>query len=180
MRKVIAAINMTLDGYCDHTAVDPDAEVHDHYAELIRSADTLLYGRNTYELMDFWRVLAERPSGDRSMDDFALVMYRIPKLVFSNTLQRVDWHSATVADQPLADVVRALKQKAGTNILVGSRSLIMQCMKLGLVDEFQLCIHPVIAGKGLPLFEHLNTRTTLKLANTKTFGSGAVVLYYEP
>ncbi|MBP6313776.1 MAG: hypothetical protein KA408_16000 [Flavobacteriales bacterium] len=66
MRKLIAAINVTVDGYCDHTAVDPDAEVHDHYAELILGADTLLYGRITYALMDFWRILAESPSGDRS------------------------------------------------------------------------------------------------------------------
>ena len=180
MRKLIAAINMTLDGYCDHTAVDPDAEIHDHYAELIRSADTLLYGRITYALMDYWRVLAEDPSGDKSMDDFALVMDRVPKLVFSRTLEQVDWHSAELAKQPLEEVVRVLKQQAGKNILVGSRSLIIQCMQLNLIDEFQLCIHPVIAGKGLPLFEDMNTRTKLELATTRTFGSGAVLLNYAP
>lgn len=180
MRKVIAAINMTLDGYCDHTAITPDAEVHLHYAELLRSADLLLYGRITYQLMQFWQELAKHPSGDRSMDDFAVVMDSTPKLVFSRTLTAVDWHSATLATHPIDVEIQQRKPQPGKDIFVGCRSLILQLLKLGLLDELQLMIHPVIAGGGSPLFEKSNGRTELKLIKTKIFSGGAATLYYEP
>src|SRR5688572_22121288 len=101
MRKVIAAINMTLDGYCDHTAGIPDEALHEHYADLLRTSGIVLYGRITYQLMEFWRTLVEKPSGDYTMDEFARVMDLTPKLVFSRTLKKLDWHSATLATQGL-------------------------------------------------------------------------------
>lgn len=180
MRKVIAAINMTLDGFCDHTAGIPDEETHQHYAELINNADTILYGRITYELMKFWQTLVANPSGEKSMDDFAVAIDRIPKIVFSNTLKNTAWDSATLANQPLEVVLKELKQQSGKDILVGCRSLIIQLMKLNLIDEYQFCIHPVVAGGGLPLFEKLNDRTLLKFIKTKIFKGGAVMLYYVP
>lgn len=94
MRKVIAAINMTLDGFCDHTALTPDDEIHLHYANLLRNAGVVLYGRITYQLMEFWRTLVANPSGNPSMDDFAIVMDNTPKIVFSRTLKTLDWTSA--------------------------------------------------------------------------------------
>jgi dihydrofolate reductase len=180
MRKLIAAINMTIDGFCDHTAGIPDDELHQHYADLLSSADVILYGRITYQLMEFWRTLAENPSGEKAMDNFAIVMDSTPKLVFSDTLKSVDWKSAKLAKGTLQEEVIAIKQQAGKPILVGSRSLILQLMKLNLIDEYQLCIHPVVEGKGLPLFENINNRTVLKLTHTKTFNSGAIILYYKP
>ena len=180
MRKIIAAINMTLDGFCDHTAIPADDELHQHYADLLSNADTVLYGRVTYQLMEFWRTLAENPSGEKSMDDFAIVMDNTPKIVFSHTLKNVDWKSAKLANRDLEEEVLELKQQSGKDIFVGSRSLIVQLMKLNLIDEFQLCIHPVVAGNGLPLFENINDRTIFKLVKTKTFNGGAVILYYEP
>ncbi|MET4081566.1 dihydrofolate reductase [Pedobacter sp. UYP30] len=183
MRKIIAAINMTLDGICDHTAGIPDEEIHQHYAELLSSADAVLYGRITYQVMEYWRALVKNPSGEKTMDDFAVVMDRIPKIVFSKTLKDVDWHSAKLSNQPLEEMVSELKQSriGGSNdILVGSRSLIMQLLKLNLIDELQLCIYPVIAGNGLPLFENINDRMTLNFLSTKTFSGGAVIHYYEP
>jgi dihydrofolate reductase len=180
MRKVIAAINMTLDGFCDHTAINPDEEIHQHYTDLLSNAGILLYGRITYQLMEFWRTLAENPSGEKSMDDFAIVMDKTPKIVFSQTLKNIDWKSAKLANRALDQEVLALKQQAGNDILVGSRSLIIQLMKLNLIDELQLMVHPVILGSGLPLFEQINDRTILKLVKTKTFSSGAVTLYYDP
>jgi dihydrofolate reductase len=179
MRKVIAAINMTLDGCCDHDAIIPDEEIHRHYADMIRSADVMLYGRITYQLMAYWRDVVENPTGNIAIDEFAHIMDKTPKIVFSHTLKSLDWESARLATQTLEQEVRALRQQSGDNVLVGSRSLIIQLMKLGLVDEFQLCIHPVIAGNGLPLFENLNERTILKLTKTKIFSSGAVVMYYR-
>lgn len=180
MRKVIAAINMTMDGFCDHTAIMPDEEVHQHYSALLNNADLILYGRITYELMQFWQNLMINPSGEKHLDDFALAMDKIPKVVFSNTLQNSNWHSARLSKEQLKDEVLALKQKAGKDIFVGSRSLIIQLLKLNLLDELQLCIHPVIAGGGLPLFENLNERKIFKLVKTKLLEGGAVIHYYNP
>jgi dihydrofolate reductase len=179
MRKVIAALNMTLDGYCDHTAVSPDAEVHDHYTQLLNKAGVLLYGRKTYELMKFWQGLLQEPSGEQSMDDFAVSIDWIPKIVFSTTISNTEWESATVANKSLEEMVLELKQQSGADIFIGSRSLIVQLLNLNLLDEFQLMLHPVIAGGGLPLFEDIKESMQLKLSNTKQFASGAVILYFE-
>ena len=178
MRKIIAAFNMTLDGNCDHTAGIPDAEVHNHYTRLLNDSDAILYGRITYGLMEYWRPFIENPSGDTSMDDFAKAIDKIPKIIFSHTLKTTDWASAALADKPIEEVVAELKKTPGRDILVGSRSLIIQLANLNLIDEFQLCIYPVIAGKGLMLFNDINNRTALKLIKTKTFSSGTVLLYY--
>src|SRR3954467_7006385 len=148
MRKIIAAINMTLDGFCDHTAIIPDEEIHQHYKELLSDADAVLYGRITYQLMEFWQTLVKNPSGEKSIDDFAMAMDKIPKIVFSHTLKNVEWESAKLANRSLEEEVLELKQQSGKDIFVGSRSLIIQLMKLNLIDEFQLCVHPVVAGSG--------------------------------
>ena len=180
MRKLIAAINMTLDGSCDHTAGIPDDEIHQHYTDLLSNADSILYGRITYQLMEYWRTLLENPSDEKSMNDFAIAIDKIPKIVFSHTLKNVEWESAKLANRDIEEEVLELKQQSGKDILVGSRSLIIQLMKLNLLDELQLCIHPVIEGTGLPLFENIKDRTLLKLIKTKSFSGGAVTLYYEP
>jgi dihydrofolate reductase len=180
MRKLIAAINMTLDGFCDHTAGIPDDEIHKHYADLLSNADIILYGRITYELMEYWKTVVKNPTDNKAMNEFAVIMDNIPKIVFSHTLKNVEWESAKLANRDLEEEVVELKKKSGKDILVGSRSLIIQLMKLNLIDEYQLCVHPVVAGSGLPLFENINDRTILKLIKTKTFSGGAVTLYYEP
>lgn len=175
---------MTLDGFCDHTAITPDEEVHQHYTDLLHDGDAILYGRITYELMQFWQTLIKNPSGEKSMDDFAEAIDNIPKLVFSRTLKNegpsvIGWESAKLVDRSLEEEVLELRQKPGKDIFVGSRSLIIQLLNLRLIDELQLCVHPVIAGSGLPLFENISDRMTLKLTKTKTFRGGGVILYYE-
>lgn len=170
---------MTLDGFCDHTAIIPDEEIHQHYADLLSKADTILYGRITYQLMEYWRTVVKNPTGNKAMDEFALIMDKIPKIVFSHTLENVAWESAKLANRAIELEVLALKQQSGKDILVGSRSLIIQLMKLNLIDELQFCVHPVIAGHGLPLFKNINDLTILKLVKTKTFDCGAITLYYE-
>lgn len=179
MRKVIAAINMTIDGVFDHTAGLPDEEIHQHYANLLHNAGVILYGRTTYQLMQFWQTMVEKPSGEKSMDDFALAIDQVPKIVFSHTLKDTGWQSAQLANQPIEELVQELKEQQGKDIFVGSRSLILQLLKLNLLDEFQLCVHPVVAGSGLLLFENTN-KTIFKLIKTKTFSNGAITLYYEP
>ena len=130
--------------------------------------------------MEFWRTLLENPSEEKSMNDFAVAINKIPKIVFSHTLKNVEWESATVAKRDLKEEVVELRKQPGKDILVGSRSLIIQLMNLNLIDEYQLCIYPVVAGKGLPLFENIDERTIFKLIKIKSFSGGAVILYYEP
>lgn len=180
MRKVIAVFNTTIDGNCDHTAGIADEEIHQHYTNLLNNAGVILYGRTTYQLMEFWRTILEKPSEEKSMNDFAMAIDKIQKIVFSHTLKDVDWKSAKLANRSLEEEVLELKQQSGKDIFVGSRSLIIQLMNLNLIDELQLCIQPVIAGKGLSLFEDINDRTIFKLKKTKTFINGAILLYYEP
>ena len=180
MRKVIAAINMTLDGYCDHTAMVADEEVHDHYTDLLNSGGAMLYGRITYKLMeDYWPTLVKKPSGEKSMDDFANSIHRIPKIVFSRTLKKLEWDTARIAKRGIKEEVDELKKEEGKPILVGSPSLIVACFQLGLVDEFQINIGPTIVGSGLQLFKNIKHRIDLKLIKTKPFGCGSVIHYYE-
>ena len=180
MRKVIAAINMTLDGFCDHTAGIPDEEIHQHYTDLLNEGDVILYGRITYQLMEYWQPMVKNPSGKKSMDDFAVAIDKIQKIVFSHTLENVEWESAKLANRSLEEDVLELRQQTGRPIFVGSRSLIIQLMKLNLIDELQLCIYPVVEGGSLPLFENIDERTILELIKTKVFSGGAVMLYYAP
>jgi dihydrofolate reductase len=178
MRKVIAGINLTIDGFCDHTAVTADDEIHEHYSELLKSADTIIWGRITYQLMEYWPTVLENPTGNKSEDEFAVTVDNISKIVFSHTLKSVKWKNTRLATGTLKEEIVALKQQAGGDILIGSPSLIVALTNLNLIDEYQLCVHPVIAGGGLQLFKNITDRINLKLLRTKTFGCGAINLYY--
>ena len=181
MRKLIAAINMTLDGFCDHTAGIADDELHQHYNELLSNAGAVIYGRITYQLMEsYWPTVVKNPTGNKPTDDFAVLLQDIPKIVFSHTLNNVEWKNARLAKKDVNEEVLDLKQQPGKDIFVGSPSLIVALTKLNLIDQYQLCVHPVIIGNGLPLFKTINDRIILKLLKTKTFNSGSIVLYYEP
>ena len=181
MRKLIAAINMTLDGFCDHTAMIADEETHQHYNDLLSNADTLIYGRVTYQLMEsYWPSVVKNPTGIKPTDEFAVLIDNISKIVFSRTLKKVDWKNSILKKEVIKEEVLALKQQAGKNILVGSPSLIVALTKIELIDEYQLNVQPIVLGNGLPLFKNIRDRVNLKLLKTKTFGCGAVALYYEP
>ena len=181
MRKLIAAMNMTLDGFCDHTAMTADDEVHQHYNDLLSDADTLIYGRTTYQLMEsYWPTVVKDPTGNKPIDDFAVLIDEISKIVYSRTLKNVDWKNTELKNELIKEDILELKQKGGKNILVGSPSLIVAFAQLDLVDEYQLGVHPTVIGGGLPLFKNIKDRIDLKLSKTKTFGCGALMLYYEP
>lgn len=180
MRKIVAALNITLDGNYDHTAGLPDEELHQHYTELLRQSDAILYGRITYQLMEFWRTVLENPSELQSMNEFAAAIDDIPKIVFSRSLTETDWKSAKLANRDLKNTVSELKKQHGKTVLVGSRSLIIELSRLGLIDEYQICIHPVIAGSGPLLFENIGKRIVLTLVRTKVLDSGAIILCYRP
>src|SRR6185312_5556854 len=189
MRKLIAAMNMTLDGFCDHTTMIADDELHQHYNELLSNADTLLYGRTTYQLMECaWPAIVKTPTGNKPTDEFAILIDNIVKIVFSHTLintgaKAIGWKNAKLATRSLEQEVLELKQSGNSeskDILVGSPSLIVAALNLHIVDELQLCVQPIIAGKGLSLFKNISDRINLRLLKTNTFSSGSMVLYYEP
>lgn len=171
---------MTIDGVCDHTAVSPDEEIHDHYRDLLDEGGVILYGRKTYDLMQYWQELLKKPSGEKSMDEFAAAIDNIPKIVFSNTLSTTGWNSATLATASPAETVQQLRQQPGKDIFIGSPGLINELTNLSLIDEYQLCIHPVVAGKGALLFKDITDSKKFSLLKTKAFISGPVILYYTP
>ncbi|KIC91056.1 dihydrofolate reductase family protein [Flavihumibacter sp. ZG627] len=181
MRKIIAAINMSLDGFCDHTGMVADDELHEHYNNLLRNAGILIYGRITYQLMEsYWPSVVKEPTGNKPTDDFAVLIDNIPKIVFSSTLQQVDWKNTMLKNEIIREEIVGLKLQEGKDIFVGSPGLINAFMHLDLIDEYQLAVHPVIAGSGLQLFQDIKDRIKLKLLRTKAIGSGVVFLYYKP
>ena len=127
----------------------------------------------------YWPTVVKNPTGETSTDEFALAIQDIHKILFSRTLKQVDWENTTLATKDLQEGVAELKQQSGGDILVGSPGLIASLTKAHLIDELQLCFHPVIIGSGLPLFKGISDRLVLKLLKTKTFASGVVLHYYE-
>ncbi len=181
MRKLIAAMNMTLDCFCDHTAMIADDEIHQHYNDLLSNADTLIYGRTTYQLMEsYWPTVVKDPTGNKPTDDFAVLIDNISKIVFSRTLKNVVWKNSILKNEIIKEEILELKKQSSGNILVGSPSLIVAMAQLDLIDEYQLGVQPTIVGSGLTLFKNISDRIDLKLINTKIFGCGAIFLYYVP
>jgi len=181
MRNVIYAINLTLDGCCDHTNTMVDEELMKYYTHLLRDADLFVYGRKTYHLMvPYWPDIAKNPSGETKADiDFAQAFDSKNKIVFSRSLESADEKTRIVRTN-LKDEVLKLKQEPGKNILTGGVSIPSQLTELGLVDEFRFVVQPIIAGGGRRLLEgvSLQEKLQLKLVESKSFESGCVALRY--
>ena len=181
MRKLITSINMTLDGFCDHEAGIVDEELHEKVNELFNEVDTVIFGRVTYQLMEEgWPSVVMNPTGIKSVDEFAVLIDRVQKIVFSHTLKQVSWNNTRLAEGELIEEVKKLKQMPGKNMLAGGPSIIDALMVAGLIDEYYFWVHPIVLGKGLPLFKNIPERINLKLINTITLGSGVVILHYQP
>ena len=177
------SINITLDGCCDHRAGSSDEALHRFWAEKLAQADGLLFGRVTYEMMESaWRL---PPTGVKPdwmaewMEPFARTIDAARKYVVSSTLDRVDWNAELVRGD-LGKAVQELKKKAGKGLFVGGVRLPLALAELGLIDEYEFVVHPRIAGHGPTLFAGLSKHVALKLVDRREFGSGAVVLRYEP
>jgi len=180
MRPLRYSINVTLDGCCDHRVMLADEDVHRHAVENIDRADALLLGRVTFEMMEAaWRPPA--PAGARPdwMEPFARTIDAAKKYVVSSTLERVDWNAELVRGD-LGKAVEDLKREPGKGVLVGGVTLPLALAELGLIDEYELVVHPRIAGHGPTLFAGLSTLVDLKLVSRLEFGSGAVAMRYEP
>jgi dihydrofolate reductase len=183
VRPLRYAINVTLDGCCDHQAVNPDEELHRYWAAQLVRADALLFGRVVYEMMEAaWRPSATGTWPDWMADwmiPFARTIDGAKKYVVSGTLDRVDWNAELVRGD-LAEAVQQLKQEPGGGLYVGGVTLPLALADLGLIDDYEFVVHPVVAGRGPTLFAGLSERLELRLVGRQEFRSGAVALRYQP
>ena len=178
MRPLRYSINITLDGCCDHRVGIADEDVHRHAIENFDRADALLFGRVIYDMMEAaWRTPA--PETPEWMLPFARTIDVKKKYVVSRTLDRVDWNAELVRGD-LGQAVRKLKEQPGDGLLTGGVTLPFALAELGLIDEYEFVVHPRIAGHGPTLFAGMSKMVDLKLVSRQEFGSGAVVLRYEP
>ena len=181
MRKLIFAINTTLDGCVDHTKQVADAETHEYFTRLIRDGGPLVYGRKTYQLMvPFWPEVARNQSMDKASNEFALAFDSVNKIVFSRSLDGAEDKNTRIVRANLRDEMLKLKREQGKNILVGGVSIPSQLIELGLVDEYRFVVGPILAGEGRRLLEgvSLQEKLQLKLVESKIFKSGSVALRY--
>ena len=182
MRKVVFAINISTDGYCGHTDMIPDDEMHEYFTALLRNASLLLFGRITYQLMvPYWPDIARNQSEDKATNEFARVFDSLDKVVFSTTLKHVEGNNTRIVRANVAEEVVTLKQQPGKDIFVGGLSLASQLSDRGLIDEYHFVVHPVVAGKGPRLFETVKLQDKLQLdfIGSDTFQSGVVALRYR-
>ena len=178
MRNLVYAINTTLDGCVDHTKFTPAEETMEYITQLIRDADTFLYGRKTYELMvPYWPDVAKSDPGD----EFARAFDAVDNIiVFSQSLDSPEGEKTRIVHTGLYDEILKLKQEQGKNILTGGVTIPSQLAELGLIDEYHFVVHPIVIGEGRRLFEGINLqeKLQLKLVESKTFHSGVVALHY--
>jgi dihydrofolate reductase len=181
MRNVIFAINITLDGCCDHTKQVADDESHEYFTHLLREVDLLVFGRKTYQLMvPFWPDVAKNQSMTKASNEFARTFDSIEKIVFSRSLDGAEDKNTRIVRTNLRDEILRLKQEPGKNILVGGVDIPSQLIELGLVDEYRFVVGPIVAGEGRRLLEGVSLRESLqlKLVESKIFESGCVALRY--
>jgi len=182
MRNVIYAINLTLDGCCDHTKFNPADDLLEHYTRLLRDdTDLLVYGRKTYQLMvPYWPDIAKSQSETKGDIEFAQAFVSKKKVVFSRSLASAEDGNTRIVRTNLHDEILKLKQEPGKDILVGGVDIPSQLIELGLVDEYRFVVTPIIAGEGRRLLEGVNLpeKCQLKLVESKTFQSGCVALRY--
>lgn len=182
MRPLRYSINITLDGCCDHQVFLPDEELHRHFADNMARADALLFGRVTYEMTEeAWRASAAGTWPDWIEDwmiPFARAIDGAKKYVVLGTLDRVDWN-AELVEGDLGEAVQQLKREPGSGLYVGGVTLPLALADLGLIDEYEFFVHPIVAGHGPTLFAGLSERLELKLVGRQEFGSGAVALRYQ-
>lgn len=193
MRNVILAMQMTLDGFSTGPNGEMDwlppfdneelwKDLHQEMWNQLEFVDTFLLGRVTYQIWEkYWPTVNQNPSSTENDRRFSRFAEDIQKVVFSNTLNKVDWKNTRLVKENIAQEISKMKQQPGKNLLLaGGASLAQTFTKLGLIDEYQVTVHPVILGQGKLLFKDIDIRRKLKLKQTKTYSSGAVGLYYEP
>jgi len=183
MRKLLVFNLMTLDGYFagqdgDISWHNVDEEFQELAIQASNSGNTLLFGRITYELMkSYWPT----PEAIKNDPLVAAGMNKAEKIVFSRTLEKVDWNNTRLVKDDMLAEVRKLKQLQGKDLTVlGSGSIVSQLAQNDLIDEYDFLLNPVVIGRGKTMFEGMQQRLRLHLVKWRTFGNGNVLLYYEP
>ena len=184
MRNVIYSMMVSLDGFLARPDgaldwVTVDEELHTFINDQHRELGTYLNGRRTYEMMaEAWPPIENDPSAPAFMVDFARIWTAMPKVVFSRSLDRVDWNARLVRDD-LAETVEDLKREPGGDMVVGGPTLAASFMQLGLIDGVDQFVNPVVLGAGIPMFPALDSSLDLRLTDMRTFDSGVVYLQYR-
>ncbi|WAC15219.1 dihydrofolate reductase family protein [Dyadobacter pollutisoli] len=185
MRKVVLFAHMSLDGFAGDingglNFLTYDQELQQYADEVVKTVGAPLYGRTTYHLMEgYWPTVLNQPAADTHSLAHAQWVQDIPKVVFSTTLDTADWNNTTLIKDNVVEAVTKLKEEPGKDLVIfGSPGLAKSFMKLGLIDECKLTLHPVIMGNGISLFDSNITKSSLKLLDTKTLKSGVVTLHY--
>ena len=174
------AINVTLDGCCDHREGIADDELHDYFTQLMDAAGAMLWGRTTYEIMESaWPAVARDEKAPRAMREWAGKLEAKPKYVVSASRRDFPWNNTFRVEGDLREAVKQLKEKTPRGVLVGSPTLGAALERLGLIDEYRLVVHPVLAGHGPTLFQGLERSRRLELVSTKTLKSGVMALHYR-
>jgi dihydrofolate reductase len=183
LRKIILMMQVSLDGYIEGPNRDldwhmVDEELHSHFNELLGAMGGFLDGRVTYELMaGFWPTADADPASTATEIEFARIWRDMPKIVYSRTLEHAGWNT-TVVRQVSAEEVMELKARPGGDLVLGGADLAASFMRLGLIDEYRLYVHPVLIGRGKPLFPPSEVNIQLRLAEVRPFGNGVVLLRY--
>ncbi len=173
------SINVTLDGCCDHRAVQADEELHRYSAEILARGDTLLLGRVTYQMMEAaWRLPDPPESSPVATDPFAQKIHAARKYVVSSTLDSVDWNAELVQGD-LGPAVRRIKEESSKGVYVGGVQLPLALAELDLIDEYEFVVHPVLAGHGPTPFAGMSRPLDLRLVGRHELQSGAVAMRYE-
>ncbi|MER5971608.1 dihydrofolate reductase family protein [Streptomyces sp. NPDC002055] len=184
MRKIVLMMSVSLDGYIEgpHREIDwhlVDEELHQHFNDELRGMGAFLGGRVTHELMaDFWPTADADPDAPPVMVEFAEIWREKPKMVFSRTLKRADWNTVVMRDV-VPEEIRELKEQPGGDLVLGGAGLAATFMRQDLIDEYRVYVHPVLIGRGKPLFPDTDARTALRLVESRAFGNGVVLLRYE-
>ena len=184
MRKIILWMSVSLDGYIEgpNREIDwhlVDDELHWHLNSELRTMGAFVSGRVTHELMAaFWPTADDDPASTEPMVEFAQIWRDMPKIVFSRTLERADWNT-TVIRELVPQQVMDLKEQPGGDLVLSGADLAAAFLRHDLIDEFRLYVHPVVIGRGKPLFPPSDAKIDLRLAETRAFGNGVVLLHYR-
>ncbi|HEU5230878.1 MAG TPA: dihydrofolate reductase family protein [Ktedonobacteraceae bacterium] len=189
MRKIITTTWTTIDGFIAGPKGEMNwiGEIYDeamgkYEDDLVSSADTLLLGRVTYQsFAGSWPYVPDNPNASEGEKTYARKLNVMRKIVFSRTLASVEWNNSTLMQEAIPEQIAQLKHEDGRDILIyGSASIVQALTNFGLIDEYQILVHPVVLGGGKPLFQNIKDQVKLKLVNSKTHPSGVMVLYYQP
>jgi dihydrofolate reductase len=188
MRKIIVTTWVTIDGFIagPNNEMNWVGQLYDeamgqYESDLVSAADTLILGRTTYEsFAGSWPHVPDNPSVSEGEKEYARKLNAMRKVVFSKTLEKAEWNNSTLLRKIVPDEIVKLKQEPGKDIVIyGSASIVQALTNLGLIDEYQLLVHPLVLGSGKPLFKDIAKPVNLKLSRVDNRKSGVVVLYYE-